>query len=183
MQITRRAALLKGTALVSAALVLQAGSCVPTTPATVVAQAGAVANGLAGMLKQVVAAYPSLIPAALATQAESYLALASTAAGQLSPSLTAPAGASLAQTVVQDVNAVLNLLAGPPINGLIPAPFNEVVAAAAIVAPQIEAFAAAYLTTAAASPAVAQVQAKFAAAAPTVTADNAMLILQSYAAH
>jgi hypothetical protein len=30
---------------------------------------------------------------------------------------------------------------------------------------------------------VAQVQAKFAAAAPTVTADNAMLILQSYAAH
>jgi hypothetical protein len=151
------------------------------TPAQIVTQAAAVATGLQGAIKQVVAAYPALIPAGTAATIQTDLTDASAAATSLSASLPAATGASIVQTVEGYINAVLSVLAGPPINGLIPAPFNMAIAAAAVLIPQLEAFANTYLpTTAAAAPVTIAARQRFAALAPTMTPDAAVAILATF---
>ena len=164
------------------ALALASCAGVALTPAQIVADAGTLANGLSGALNGLVAAYPALIPAATAATLQSDLLLAASAASSLSASVPATTGASTAQTIDGYINAVLNTLAAPPINGLIPTPFNSVIAAAAIVVPEIEAFVNQYLPTAAAvAPGVYAARAKLTGAALTVsTVPQALLILQGY---
>jgi hypothetical protein len=164
-----------GTAL--AALPLAGCSGSSLTPTVIVAAAGTVAKGLAGAVSAIASAYPTLIPADMLATIQTDLALAQTAAGQLSATLPAATGASVVQTVEGYINAVLNLLAGPPINGLIPAPFNQVIGAAAIVVPVLEAFVAQYLPAASASPA----RVKLAASVPGMTRAQAMAVLKEYA--
>ncbi|MHB1310485.1 MAG: hypothetical protein ACYC3L_00615 [Gemmatimonadaceae bacterium] len=170
---TRRAVMLGATALVPLAM---AGCATGTlTPASIVTEAQAVAAGLAGMLKSVTAQYPTLIPASTAATIAADLTLAQSAATTLSSALPAATAASTVKTVEGYVNAVLTTLAGPPINGLIPAPFNMVVSAAAFVLPQLEAFAATYIPALAASPASASAQRLFLASAPPI-ADTALAV-------
>jgi len=184
MMMNRRA-LLRTTMLVLPAVALADCANAPLTPAEIVAQAGAAASGLDGMLTQVVAKYPNLIPAATVTDLHDDLTKAEQAAVMLSGSLPAPSGASIVQTVEGYLNSVLSTLAAPPINGLIPAPFNEVVAAAALVIPGLEAFVNQYIpTSASASPATLAVRAKLRAGAPQIaTMDQALAALQRYSKH
>jgi len=149
------------------------------TPAQIVSYAQTAASGLAGVLKGIVAADPSLIPTATAATIVGYLNDAQTVAGGLAANLSAPAGATLVQTIDRDINAVLSALAAPPINGLIPAPFNEAVAAVAIVAPTLEAFVNQYLPVAPVA-AASLTRAKFAAVAP-MTVPQAVAVLAQYA--
>jgi hypothetical protein len=79
--------------------------------------------------------------------------------------------------VLDVVNAVLATLAAPPVNGLIPAPFNVAVAAAAVLAPEMEAFVTQFLPAAAASVSVAKARAAFAGVAPMMTPDAARKLL------
>ncbi len=178
--LTRRSILLGATALVPLAI---AGCATGTvTPAAIVTEAQSVASGLAGMLKSLTAAYPTLIPSSTAATIAADLTLAQSAATTLSSNIPAATGASTVKTVEGYVNAVLTTLAGPPINGLIPAPFNQVVAAAAFIVPQLEAFAALYIPALAASPAAAKAQARFlASAAPITSTAQAVAILQGAA--
>lgn len=161
------------------------------TPASIVAEAGTLANGLLGAVKAVAAADPALIPANLLATIETDLGLAQSAVGSLSANAPATSGASTVQTINGWINAVLNTLAAPPINGLIPAPFNMAVAAAAIVVPDLEAFVDQYLpTAAAAAPAAARARAMLVLNAPPVAAAGAtraqevaaaLAVLQGYA--
>ncbi len=98
--------------------------------------------------------------------------------------LPAASGATTVQIVEGYLNAVLNTLAAPPINGLIPAPFNMAVAAAALVVPDLEAFVNQYLPAATAvAPATYAARLQLRAAARQVTTlDQAMAILKEYAA-
>ena len=120
------------------------------TPAQIVTEAGTVAKGLSGALTQLAGADPSLIPAGTLATLQSDLTLAQGAASALSTSLPASNGAATVQTVEGYINAVLNALAAPPINGLIPAPYNLAVTAAALVVPDLEAFVNQYLPAASA---------------------------------
>src|ERR1700731_1279456 len=128
MNITRRHALLGTSALIPAAL-LAACAGTPLTPAQIITQATAVVTGLVGMIKSVSASFPTLIPTNLLTTIENDLGLATTATTNLTANLPAASGASTVSTIEGYINAVLTTLAGPPINGLIPAPFNMAVAA------------------------------------------------------
>jgi hypothetical protein len=154
------------------------------TPAQIVTEAGVAAKGLSGVLAQVASADPSLLPASMLATLQNDLALAQGAASSLTPSLPAVNGASVVQTVEGYINAVLNTLAAPPINGLIPAPFNLAVAAAAFVVPDLEAFVSQYLPTASAvAPATYAARLQLRAAALQVTTlDQAVAILREYAA-
>ncbi len=152
------------------ALTLAACAGQPITPASVVSDAQTAVTALQTALKQVAIAEPNLIPAADLTRINADLATAATAAAQLSAGMPAATGAATAKVVEGDINDVLDVLAGPPVNGLIPAPANQVVAAAAIVAPMIEAFVAQYVPAAAASPEVASARTTLAAAAPMTLA-------------
>lgn len=176
MTTTRRTFLLATTALIP--LAIAGCATTPLTPAQIVTQAQAVASGLAGMLKSITAQYPTLIPSSMAASVAADLALAEAAAASLSNALPAPAAASPVKTVVGYVNAVLTTLAGPPINGLIPAPFNMVVAAAAFILPQLEAFAATYIPALAVSPEAAQARRLLLAAASVTSTAQAMAILE-----
>lgn len=176
MTITRRS-LLAGTTLIP--LAMAGCATAPVTPASVITEANAVASGLAGMLQSVTAQYPALIPASTAAMLAADLTLAQSAAKTLSSALPATTAASTVKTVEGYVNAVLTTLAGPPINGLIPAPFNQVVAAASFLVPQLEAFAALYIPALAASPAAASAQRAFlASAAPITSTAQAVAILR-----
>ena len=179
MNITRRnlaTALLGTTAL---------AACGTTTltPTLIITEAGTVANGLAGAITQIATAYPALIPAATLVTIKTDLGLAQTAATGLSAALPATTGASVVQTIEGYINAVLTVLAGPPINGLIPAPFNMAISAAALLVPDLEAFANTYLApTAAASLAAAHARAMLVVNAPPITDKNAaLLVLAGYA--
>jgi hypothetical protein len=183
--LTRRHLLASTVLIVPVAGCAALGLSTTLTPATIVSQALALAQGLSGMLTQVAAAYPALVPAATLAMLTKDLTLATGAANTLTTALPAASGASIAQTIDGYINAVLTTLAGPPINGLIPSPFNMAVAAAAIVVPQIEAFVNQYLpasmTTAGAAPGALAARAKFAAVAPALTTQGALVILQGYA--
>jgi|HubBroStandDraft_4_1064222.scaffolds.fasta_scaffold208870_2 hypothetical protein len=154
------------------------------TPAQIVTEAGIVAKGLSGALTQVAGADPKLIPATTLATMQNDLTLAQGAAATLAPNLPAASGATIVQTVEGYVNAVLNTLAAPPINGLIPAPFNLAVAAAALLVPDLEAFVNQYLPAASAvAPATYDARLHLRAAAPQVTTlDQAVAILRDYAA-
>jgi hypothetical protein len=154
------------------------------TPAQIVTEAGVAAKGLSGALTQAAGANPKLISATTLATMQNDLALAQGAASSLTTNLPAASGATVVQTIEGYINAVLNTLAAPPINGLIPAPFNLAVAAAAFLVPDLEAFANQYLPTASAvSPATYAARLECRAAAPQVTTlDQAVAILQGYAA-
>ena len=180
IHLTRRR-LLAGTAALPLPLML--GGCpagTTLTPAQVVSYAQTAVSGLAGAFKALVAADPALVPTATATAIVGYLNDAQVVAGGLSANLTAPAGATVVQQIDTDLNAVLNALAAPPINGLIPAPFNEAIAAVAIVAPTLDAFVNQYLPAAPVA-AASLARAKVAALAPAMTVPQAVAVLQGYA--
>ncbi len=154
------------------------------TPAQIVTEAGVAAKGLSGALTQLAGTDPKLIPAAMLATLQNDLTLAQGAASSLTTNLPAASGATTVQIVEGYLNAVLNTLAAPPINGLIPAPFNMAVAAAALVVPDLEAFVNQYLPAAAAvAPATYAARLRLRAAAPQVTKlDQAIAILKEYAA-
>lgn len=114
-------------------------------PASVLTQVNAVVTGLSGVLPQIVKQYPALIPPNLATTMETDLQLAMATSASLKAGMPAPQAAVTIAQVEGYVNDVLNTLAGPPINGLIPAPANQAFGAAAIIVPVLEAFVAANL--------------------------------------
>jgi len=154
------------------------------TPAQIVAEAGVAAKGLSGALTQVARADPKLIAANTLATLQNDLTLAQGAASALTSNLPAASAATVVQTVEGYINAVLNTLAAPPINGLIPAPFNMAIAAAAFVVPDLEAFVNQYLPAASAvAPATFAARLQLRAAAPQVTTlDQAVAILQEYSA-
>jgi hypothetical protein len=156
---------------------------VALTPTQIITAAGTVAKGLAGALTQVASVDPNLIPAGMLATLQSDLTMAQGAASSLSTSLPATSGASIAQTIDGYINAVLNTLAAPPVNGLIPAPFNMAIAAAALVVPEIETFVNQYLPAASAvAPATYAARLQLVQAAPQVgTVDQALAILKGYA--
>jgi hypothetical protein len=178
MQISRRAVL----GVPFAAALARCGANA-MTPTQIITEAGTTAKGLSGVLTQLAAADPSLIPAETLKTLQADLVLAQGAAAALTSNLPAASGASVVKTVEGYINAVLNTLAAPPINGLIPAPFNMAIAAAALVVPDLEAFANQYLPGAAGAVlATAEARSKLRAAAPQVTSsDQAMTILREYA--
>ena len=154
---------------------------VALTPAQIVTDVGTLAKGLSGALTALVAAAPSLIPATTVTTLQNDLTLAQGAASSLSSTLPAANGADIAQRVDGYINAVLNTLAAPPINGLIPAPFNLAIAGAALLVPEIEQFVNQYLPTASASLAMASARASLMAKAPgMMTLDAARAELGKY---
>lgn len=150
----------------------------PVTPVTVLTDVQALVSGLSGAVQQIEAADPSLIPLTVQQQIATYLGNAEAAAAQLSADMAASTSASWVRTVETDVNAVLNVLSGPPVNGLIPAPFNQALAAAAIVVPILEAFTAQYLPATTAS----TKGQRFAALAPGMTTAQAVGVLQRFSA-
>jgi len=154
------------------------------TPAQIVTEAGVAAKGLSGALTQVASADPKLISATTLATMQNDLTLAQGAASALAPNLPAASGATIVQTVEGYINVVLNTLAAPPINGLIPAPFNMAIAAAALVVPDLEAFVNQYLPAASAvAPVTYAARLQLRAAAPQVTTlDQAVAILRAYAA-
>lgn len=151
-----------------------------TTPADIVQEAQTAANGLVGMLQALAAAYPTLIPAANLATIESDASTAAAAANTLLANLPATTSAPTVKSVEGYINGILNTLAGPPINGLIPAPFNLAVSAAAFIAPLLEAWVASVIPAAAASTQTAATRAKLLAAAPIVSTAQAMQILGGY---
>lgn len=179
--ISRRSLLRASAVAVPAVALAGCGVFGNMTPAQIVTQAQSIASGLSGMLTQLVAQYPTLIPAATVATIQDDLAKAQAAAKTLASGLPAATGASVVQTVLGYVNAVLNTLAAPPINGLIPAPFNQVVAAAAFLTPTLEAFVQSYIPAAAAASVTAETRLRFAGMAPGMTADRAVAVLNSYA--
>jgi len=178
MHFSRRAVL--GAPLAAA---LTRCGAVALTPAQIVTEACVTAKGLSGALTQVANADPALISAATLATLQNDLALAQGAASSLTTNLPAASGASTVQLVEGYINAVLNTLAAPPINGLIPAPFNMAITAAALVVPDLEAFVNQYLPAASAvTPTTYAARLQLRAAAPQVmTVDQAVAILKEYA--
>jgi hypothetical protein len=178
MQLLRRA-------IIGVPVVFALDRCagVTLTPAQIISEASTVASGLSGVLTQLAAAAPALIPSGTLAVLQRDLTLAEGAASALSSGLPASSGASAVQTVEGYLNAVLDTLAAPPINGLIPAPFNMAIAAAALLMPDLEAFVSQYLPTASVvAPATYAARLQLRAAAPQVTSvDQALAILQGYA--
>jgi hypothetical protein len=161
---------LAATSLLS--LGLLACSTAATTPAAILTDAQSLAGGLAGALSAVEAADPNLIPPATAAKIATALADAKTIAGQLSTGMAPASAATVIVQVEGDINDVLNVLAAPPLNGIIPPPASQAIAAASIVLPVLEAFAAPYLPAGNA--------AAVAPADPAVVA-RAVAVLQGYA--
>lgn len=158
------------------------------TPAQVVSDLQTVTAALSAALTAAVAADPTAIPAATVRTVQGDLSQASTVASSLSASLAATTGASTAQTIVADINDGISILADPPINGLIPAPFSTAIAAFDLILPSIESFVGSVIpsTTGAASGVVtkaALVRMKARAMAPGLTtADQARAAIAALAA-
>jgi hypothetical protein len=156
------------------------------TPAIVVTDTNAVVHGLQGMLAQLVSEQPALIPPDALAKIDSALADADAATGKLSAGLAAVVGATQVQIALGDINAVLDAMAAPPINGLLPPPYNEAVAAAALLAPGMEAFVQQNLAnnTAAVSLDTLATRVELQVAALEITTpDQALAVLQRYVAH
>jgi hypothetical protein len=181
IKISRRAF---GSIVAGGSSILLVGCLGNLTPAEVVNDLQTMATGLNNALTQLEKTNPNAIPAATAAKIQNDLTEATTVAGQLSTGMTSTAGATQAQLVLNDINAALTVLSEPPINGLIPSPFNVAVAAAAILAPSIEAYVTATIkTTAAASPGAVAVQSKAMASAPQIkTKEDARAVLKQFAA-
>lgn len=143
------------------------GTAPAVTPASIVADVQGAVKGLQTALTDITAANPSLIPPSTVARLTADLTDASSAAAMLAANMPATLGANSASVVMGDINDVLNTLAAPPVNGLIPAPANEIVAAAAVVAPVIEAYVTQYLPAkAAAAPDTINARVLLAAAHP-----------------
>ena len=161
MYITRRCGLFAAVSLVMAACTPNPDNS-PKTPAQIIAEASNMVQGLDTMLKQLNAQYPTLIPPDVFASIESNVQLALAIASQLADNLPVQEGATKVREIVGYVNAVLNTLAAPPTNGLIPAPYNQVLAAVAFVAPLLEAFVTQYVpATAAVAPRTSVARQKF----------------------
>jgi hypothetical protein len=171
--IYRRRVLLATPALLLTRCALPSG---PVIPLTIITEAKAVVGGVAGAVGKISAA--GCAPSTM----QANIAAAQTAASSLTPSMQAASGAGVVMVINGCINAVLNICAAPPINGLIPSPFNTVVAAAAYVMPDLEAFVDHWILRVSLSPAVHEVRAKLIAAAPVAitTTEQAMAILQEY---
>jgi len=154
------------------------------TPAQIVTDVSGTVSGLAKGYALAVAAAPGLIPAGPAGTITADLALAQAVVKGLVTGLPATNGAGIVQQIEGYVNDVINVAAAPPLNAIIPSPFNLAVAAAAVVLPTFEAFVNQYLPSAptVAAPMVSA-RAKVKAAAPqVVTYDQAIAVLKFYAA-
>jgi len=164
---------------IAVALALSVAACANgtgTTPAQVIADAQGAVTGLQTALHQVEVTNPTLIPAPLASRIDGDLTKAQAVASVLTTGLPAQAGAVSAQQIEGYINDVLDVLAGPPVNGLIPAPANQAVAAVAIVAPLIEAYVNQYLPQPAPKAAASLDRARLAALAPMSVAQARMVL-------
>lgn len=157
------------------------------TPAQIVTDAGNADTALLNALNQ--PAVAALVPPATLAVLKNDLALGQQAAQALSSNLPAAAAATTIQTINLYLNAVLNTLAAPPINGLLPPPANTIEAAAALVMPELETFVDTYILPASLTPGAAgarvaliDARARLAAQAPAVTTIvQARAVLAQYA--
>jgi hypothetical protein len=114
-----------------------------------------------------IAANPTLLPPDQATKVANDLELAVQAANQLSANQPAATTATAIKEVEGYLNDFLSVIAGPPINGKIPAPYNVVVSAVAFAAPLMEQFVASVIpATAGASPRAVRARSVFQAQNP-----------------
>ena len=152
-------------------------------PGEVLTEISAMLSGISGALPELVSAYPALIPAESLAKIQTDLNAAKAVAAALSPSLPAASGASLVAEIEHYVNDVLTLLGSPPISGAIPAPFNQVFGAVAVVLPVLEEFLSQLLgQVASASPKVISARIALSSSTPdVVSVDQAVKILLSYA--
>jgi hypothetical protein len=119
------------------------------TPQAIVIMAQTAAKGLQVMWTQFLAAYPTLtlpngtvVPQATVTQITNDINLAVTAANELVAGQPAATGAATIKSIEGYLNDFAMVVAGPPINGLIPPPYNVMVSAAAFALPLLEQFVA-----------------------------------------
>lgn len=136
--------------LISTAVLAFAACTMPArTPQDILDQTKLVITSLDTMVRQIQASQPKWIPADLLTKIETYVAQGEVAASQLINGLPAAEGAAVINTVEGYINDVLGVLAGPPMNGNLPAPYNTIVAAIVGVLPAIEVFVNQYIPTSA----------------------------------
>lgn len=130
-------------AVFSTASMVALAACAGQTAAQVSAQIVTDLNNAVTALGNVVPALakadPKLIPAAVQTQILAYAAQAQGVLASVSTSMTATAAAPALQQAEADLNAILDALAAVP---LIPPPYAEIIAAAAVAAPMIEGYIA-----------------------------------------
>ena len=143
----RRSALLASASIFTLAVTnLALSGCGTVTVASIISQAQTAVTGLAKGFTALTTADPTIIPVSTTTAVTSYFSNATAVLTELS-GVAAPAPtATTLQKIFGYINQGLAVLAGPPVNGLIPAPFNEVIAAFDVVAPSIEAFITANLS-------------------------------------
>ena len=174
----RRALLVTTALLPIAACANLKNAWASVTPAQIVSGVNAMVGGLARGFALVPA---GLIPAGPSAQIAGYLGRASAVVKGLTDGLPATNGAGIVVQVEGYVNDVLNVCAAPPLNALIPSPFNLAVAAAAVVLPTFEAFVNQYLPATVSAPLVSA-RAKLKAAAPQIiTYDQGIAVLQDIA--
>jgi hypothetical protein len=130
--LSRRRLLAGVTFLVPAALIGCAGAL---TPAQLVADAQGAVTALQTALPAIAAVAPTI--AAALPRLTGYLTTAQTLLNGLAGAVPATTGATTLASVEADLNAVLDALAAVP---LIPPPYDAVIAAVALVAPELEAF-------------------------------------------
>lgn len=177
MRMTRRTVL----ALPGALLLTRCAGTASLTPAQVVTDLANGAAMLVSDLPLMAAAAPGLLPAATVTTLEQYASEAQSVAQTLSANLPASQAASAVQTALAYLNDVLNTLAAPPVNGLIPAPYNVAVQALDVAVVQVlEPWLASVTGTAAAPAPFAR--AALRAAQPEMTVAEAEAILAQEAA-
>jgi hypothetical protein len=182
--LNRRSFLLGATglcAVVPVADALASGALPTLTSAEIVTLAGNTDTALLNAVKGIAVAEPGLIPADTVTTITNDLTIGQGAAQTLTTNLPAAQGATTVKTINGYINAVMNTLAAPPINGLIPAPFNEAIAAVAIAMPTLEGFVDTYILGASAPLATAGARAKLAKLMP-MSLDEAKATLARYAA-
>jgi hypothetical protein len=141
-----------------------------TVPQQVLNDVTAALTTLSANLTTIATTNPTLIPAATMTTIQTDIATAQQAVATISAQTAATAGASVLQTVEGYLNAALNTLAAIP---LIPAPFSTVIMAAALIAPEIEAFVASVVGT----PTVSATPPKLAFSASGMTVAQARAVL------
>jgi hypothetical protein len=177
MLLSRRSMLKTSAGIAALGVAACANGSFTLTPAQVVTDLG---NGAAMLLADLPIIGqdlgPKLLPATLLAQLESDAQLAVTTSKTLSTSMTASQSLTGVQQVVGYFNDVLNTLAAPPINGVIPAPFNLAVQALDVIVTQIIEPWIAQITGTAAAPAPF-VRASLAKAKPGMTPAEAEAIL------
>jgi hypothetical protein len=108
------------------------------TTAQAISDASAMVAALSNTVDQIVAAQPTLIPAAQLPQIKSWLATAQDALAKLSSTVSDQQAATTLQQVTQAVESVLGSLNSA--SALIPPPYSTVIEAATVILPVISAF-------------------------------------------